>query len=331
MILLTGGLGYIGSHTAVSLLEQGYEVIIVDNLVNSNIEVLQDIETISGKKPLFYQIDCCNEKEYEKVFTHNIKACIHFAGLKAVGESSKIPLEYYNNNMSSTLITLKLMKKYNVKSFIFSSSATVYGSPKTNPIDENFPLSVTNPYGRTKLMTEEILADIHNAEPDWGFGILRYFNPIGAHESGLIGDRPSGTPNNVMPYIAKVAKGALPCLPVFGDDYDTKDGTGVRDYIHVMDLAEGHVAMLEKLLKTSGKFIYNLGTGTGYSVLDLVKTFEKVNNVKVAYKIEARRKGDIATCYASPTKAKEELGWQTKRNLEDMLKSSWEFEKQLKS
>ncbi len=330
MILLTGGLGYIGSHTAVALIEQGYEVVIVDNLVNSNKAVLKDIETISGKKPVFYEIDCCDELAYEEVFKkHSIKACIHFAGLKAVGESSRIPLEYYNNNMSSTLNTLALMKKYKVANFIFSSSATVYGNPKTNPISENFPLSVTNPYGRTKLMVEEMLEDIYKAEKDWGFGILRYFNPIGAHESGLIGDRPSGTPNNVMPYITKVAKGILPCLPVFGDDYETKDGTGVRDYIHVMDLAEGHVAMLKKLIDTNGLYIYNLGTGIGYSVLDLIKTFEKVNNTNVEYRIEARRQGDIAMCFASATKAKNELSWSTKRNLEDMLKSAWNFEKNL--
>ncbi len=331
MILITGGAGYIGSHTIVSLLaknvDQLGDLVIVDNFCNSRPERIATLEQITGKKIRYYAVDCCDMDALDRVFSENsISACIHFAGLKAVGESKTMPLEYYTNNMTSTLNVLTLLKKYNAKRMIFSSSATVYGTPKSNPIDESFPLSVTNPYGQTKLMTEDILRDIFSADESWSIGILRYFNPIGAHPTGLIGDYPVGIPNNIMPYISQVARGKHPVLPVFGDDYDTPDGTGVRDYIHVMDLAEGHVAMLEKLLQGPGLHTYNLGTGTGYSVLELIQNFEKVNGVKVPYEIRERRAGDIGTCYAKPDKALAELGWKTQRNLEEMLRDTWNFE-----
>ncbi len=331
MILITGGAGYIGSHTVVSLLAKEdstlNDIVIVDNFCNSRPERIQTLEQMTGKNIRHYAVDCCDLEALEQVFKENtITSCIHFAGLKAVGESKLIPLEYYQNNMTSTLNVLTLLKKYNAKRMIFSSSATVYGTPKSNPIDENFPLSVTNPYGQTKLMTEDILRDLFSAESSWSIGILRYFNPIGAHPSGIIGDYPVGIPNNIMPYISQVANGKHPVLPVFGNDYDTPDGTGVRDYIHVMDLAEGHVAMLKKLYEGEGLFTYNLGTGTGYSVLELVQNFEKVNGVKVPYEIRERRAGDIGTCYAKPDKALAELGWKTQRGLEEMLRDTWNFE-----
>ncbi len=326
MILITGGTGYIGSHTALSLLMQNYDVIIVDNFSNSNKNVLDKVKKITQKNIIFYNIDCCNEKLFEKVFTENaISACIHFAGYKAVGESTKIPLEYYENNINSLLVLLKLLKKYEIKRCVFSSSATVYGTPKKVPITENFPLSVTNPYGRSKLIAEEILQDIINAEPDWSIGILRYFNPIGAHKSGLIGEKPNGIPNNIMPYINMVASEKLPYLPIFGNDYETKDGTGVRDYIHVMDLAEGHISMLTKLYNEKGLFIYNLGTGIGYSVFELIQSFENITGKKIPYRILPRRQGDIAICYANPEKAYKDLHWKAKYNLQTMIEDTWHF------
>ncbi len=327
MILITGGLGYIGSHTALALLEANYGIVLVDNLYNSNKSVHEKLETISRKKIPCHIIDCCNIKALEEIFMrYSITGCIHFCAYKAVGESCEKPLEYYANNLISTLNVLELLKKYNAKNFVFSSSATVYGTPKTVPITENFPLSVTNPYGRTKLMIEEMLKDLSKAESDWSIGLLRYFNPIGAHESGLIGDNPNGIPNNIMPYISKVASGKLEVLPVFGNDYDTLDGTGVRDYIHVMDLAKGHSACLKYLEDKKGIFTHNLGTGKGYSVLELIKTFEKVSQKKVPYEIKARRQGDIATCYADASKALKELHWQCEHDLEKMLEDTWRFE-----
>ncbi len=336
MILITGGAGYIGSHTIVSLLEKNIDalgdIVLVDNYCNSRPERIQTLEQITGKKIRHYKVDCCDEDALEKVFQENaITACIHFAGLKAVGESKLLPLEYYKNNMVSTLNVLAMLKKYDAKRIIFSSSATVYGLPKSNPIDESFSLSVTNPYGQTKLMTEDMLRDIYAADASWSIGILRYFNPIGAHPSGLIGDYPVGIPNNIMPYISQVASGKQAILPVFGNDYDTHDGTGVRDYIHVMDLAEGHVAMLQKLFEGEGLHTYNLGTGVGYSVLDLVQNFEKVSGKKVPYEIRERRAGDIGTCFANPDKALVELGWKTQRGLEEMIRDTWNFEMQCKA
>ncbi len=328
MILITGGLGYIGSHTALTLIQKKHDVVIVDNLYNSTLEVLEKLQKITEKTIPYYNIDCCNKDALEEIFIkHKITSCIHFCAYKAVGESSEKPLEYYSNNLISTLNVLELLKKYDAKNFIFSSSATVYGSPKTVPITEEFPLSVTNPYGRTKLMIEEMLQDLAKAEPDWSIGMLRYFNPIGAHKSGLIGDSPNGIPNNIMPYISKVAAGKLEILPVFGNDYPTHDGTGVRDYIHVMDLAVGHSAALNYIADKKGLFIYNLGTGQGYSVLDLVQTFEKISKSKVPYEIKPRRAGDIATCYADPTKALAELGWKCEYGLEEMIEDTWNFEK----
>ena len=326
-ILVTGGAGYIGSHTVIELINAGYEVVIVDNLCNSSSIVLDRIEEITGKRVKFYEIDTRDSEKLKVVFEENkIDAVIHFAALKAVGESVEKPLDYYDNNLTNTLTVLKLMREFGVDKFVFSSSATVYGNPKTCPIKEDFPLSTTNPYGTTKLMIEEILRDICNANKDFNVAILRYFNPIGAHESGLIGEEPNGIPNNLMPYITKVAVGQLQQLSVFGNDYDTHDGTGVRDYIHVVDLAKGHIKALEKLEKENeGLYIYNLGTGHGYSVLDMVKGFEKATGKKVAYKIAPRRHGDIATCYADPTKAKEELGWTAEKNIDDMCKDSWHY------
>ncbi len=327
MILVTGGLGYIGSHTVLVLIQSGYDVVIIDNLYNSSRNVLASLESITQKKIPFYEINCCDKDLLENVFLkHKIESCIHFCAYKAVGESNEKPLEYYSNNLISTLNVLDLLKKYKAKSFIFSSSATVYGSPHTVPITEEFPLSVTNPYGRTKLMIEDMLRDLAKAENDWSIALLRYFNPIGAHESALIGDNPNGIPNNIMPYISRVAAGKLQTLPVFGDDYPTPDGTGVRDYIHVMDLARGHVASLDYLSDKKGLFTYNLGTGKGYSVLDLVKTFEKVSGKNIPYEIKGRRAGDIATCYADSTKAYQELGWKCEHNLNDMIRDTWNFE-----
>ena len=325
-VLITGGCGYIGSHTAVRLLESGEEVVIIDNLINSKIDVLDKIKEITGKNITFYQEDLCNLEELRKIFKkEKFDAVIHFAGLKAVGESVEIPLRYYQNNLVSTMNILSCMQEFNVLKLVFSSSATVYGSPKSLPILEDFPLSTTNPYGTTKLMIEQILTDVYKANNKLDITILRYFNPIGAHKSGLLGEDPNGIPNNLMPYIVKVATKQLPVLNIFGSDYDTIDGTGVRDYIHVMDLAEGHILALKN--KKKGLKIYNLGTGKGTSVLELVNMFSKINNVKVNYKIVDRRPGDIASCYASSLKANKELGFTYKYTLEDMCKDSYNFVK----
>ena len=327
-ILVTGGTGYIGSHTAIELLKNGEEIVVVDNLSNSKIEMVDKIKKLSGKDFKFYEVDLLDREKLEKVFQENdIKEVIHFAGLKAVGESCEKPIEYYHNNITGTLILVDLMRKYNCKKIVFSSSATVYGDPATVPIKEDFPLSTTNPYGSTKLMIERILTDIYKSDNEWTVILLRYFNPIGAHESGEIGEDPNGIPNNLMPYINYVASGKLDHLNVFGNDYDTPDGTGVRDYIHVVDLALGHIRAIEKAREIKGIEIYNLGTGKGYSVLDIVKAFEKANNIKIKYEIVERRPGDIATCYADPSKAKRELNWEATRDLEQMCKDSWRYTK----
>ena len=327
-ILLPGGAGYIGSHTAVELLNSGKEIIIVDNFSNSKPEVLDKIKEITGKDFKFYELDYLDREKLEKVFEENqIDAVLNFAGYKAVGESVQKPLEYYTNNISGCLVLLETMKKYGVKKFIFSSSATVYGDPEIIPITEECKTGgTTNPYGTSKLFIEQILKDAYASDSTWDICILRYFNPVGAHESGLIGEEPQGIPNNLMPYVARVAAGILEQLSVFGDDYDTPDGTGVRDYIHVVDLAKGHVAALDKLDKENkGLYIYNLGTGNGYSVLDMVKGFEKATGKKVPYKIAPRRPGDIATCYADSKKAKEELNWEATKGIDDMCKDSWNY------
>ncbi len=327
-ILLPGGAGFIGSHTAVELLNAGKEIIILDNFSNSKPEVLDSIKKITGKDFKFYEVDYLDKEKLEKVFKENeIEAVLNFAGYKAVGESVKKPLEYYTNNISGALVLLETMKKYNVKKFIFSSSATVYGDPEIIPITEECKTGgTTNPYGTTKLFIEQILKDLYKSDNSWDICILRYFNPVGAHESGLIGEEPQGIPNNLMPYIVRVASGQLKELSVFGNDYPTPDGTGVRDYIHVVDLAKGHVKALEKLDKEQkGLYIYNLGTGKGYSVLDMVKAFEQATGKKVPYKIAPRREGDIAMCYADPKKAKKELGWTAEKTLEDMCKDSWNY------
>ena len=326
-ILVTGGAGYIGSHTVVELLEVGEDIVIVDNFVNSKPEALDKIKKITGKDFKFYEVDILDEEKLEKVFKeNNIESVIHFAGLKAVGESVVKPIEYYHNNITGTLVLLKLMRKYNCKRIVFSSSATVYGDPEIVPITEECKTGgTTNPYGTTKLFIERILQDVYVADNEFSIALLRYFNPIGAHESGLIGEEPKGIPNNLMPYITGVASGKLEILSVFGNDYPTKDGTGVRDYIHVVDLAKGHLKALAKIREEAGVKIYNLGTGHGYSVLDLVNTFQKVNNVEVKYKIVGRRAGDIATCYADPSKAKKELGWVAEKGIEDMCRDSWNF------
>ncbi len=327
-ILLPGGAGYIGSHTAIELLKKGYEIVIIDNFSNSNPKVLEAIKKITGKEFKFYEMNYMDREKLEKVFEENkIDAVINFAGYKAVGESVQKPIEYYTNNISGALVVLDTMRKYGCKKFIFSSSATVYGDPETIPLTEECRTGgTTNPYGTTKLFIEQILKDIYKSDNTWDICILRYFNPVGAHESGLIGEEPQGIPNNLMPYIVRVANGELKELSVFGNDYDTPDGTGVRDYIHVVDLAKGHIKALEKIDKEEqGLYIYNLGTGTGYSVLDMVKAFEKATGKEVAYKIAPRRPGDIATCYADPKKAKEELGWGAEKNLEDMCKDSWNY------
>ena len=325
-ILVTGGLGFIGSHTCCSLIENGYDVVIVDNLANSKIEVLDKIKEITNKNVTFYKEDVCNEEALRRIFaTEGIDAVIHFAAFKAVGESVSKPIMYYENNLLSTIKLLKVMKEYNCKRIVFSSSATVYGKPESLPIKEDFPLSTTNPYGTTKLMIEQILRDVQKADNDFSVIILRYFNPIGAHPSGLLGEDPEGIPNNLMPYIVRVATKQLDVLNVFGDDYDTIDGTGVRDYIHVVDLARGHLKATSKVLKDKGLFIYNLGTGKGYSVLELVNTFQKVNNVLVPYKIVERRPGDIDSCYADVTKAYQELGFKAELGIEDMCRDSYNF------
>ena len=325
-ILVTGGLGYIGSHTCCELLNKDYDIVVVDNLSNSKIEVLDKIKKITGKTFSFYLEDVCDEDALEKIFCENkIDAVIHFAAYKSVGESVEFPIAYYENNLGTTLKLCKVMQKYNCNKFVFSSSATVYGVPKSLPIKEDFPLSTTNPYGTTKLMNEQILKDIVISNSDFSAMVLRYFNPIGAHESGLIGEDPNEIPNNLMPYIVRVATKELEVLNIFGDDYNTPDGTGIRDYIHVVDLAKGHIKALEKLVQGKGINYYNLGRGNGYSVLQLVKTFEKVNGVTIPYKIVGRRKGDIASCYADCTKAYEELGWKAEKGIEEMCKDSYNF------
>ncbi len=331
-VLVTGGTGYIGSHTVVELLNEGKEVIIADNFSNSKTEVLDAIEKITGKRPRIYNIDCRSAESLEKIFEENhIDSVINFAGYKAVGESVKLPLKYYNNNLFEAITLLEVMQKFNCKKFIFSSSATIYGDPGVPEYVEEMGRGKTsNPYGTTKAMIEQILEDLYISDNSWNICILRYFNPIGAHESGMLGENPNGIPNNLMPYIMKVASGKLEKLNVFGNDYDTKDGTGMRDYLHVVDLAEGHVKALDKLDKEdSGLFIYNLGTGTPYSVLDIVTTFEKVNNIKIPYEIVPRRPGDLAIYYANCKKANEELGWVAKKGIEDMCRDSWNFEKNL--
>lgn len=326
MILVTGGMGYIGSHTVVELLNLNYEVVVVDNLSNSSILVKDRIKKITNKDFKFYNVDVTDKESLKKVFEENkIDSIIHFAAFKAVGESVEKPLEYYENNLVGALVVFELMKEFNVNNFVFSSSATVYGKPKSCPIKEDFSLSTTNPYGATKLMIEDIMRDLSKADKNLNLVILRYFNPIGAHESGLIGEVPNGIPNNIMPYIMRVAKGKYEKLTIFGDDYPTKDGTGIRDYIHVVDLSKGHLKALDKIRKETGVKIYNLGTGNGYSVLELVKTFEKVNNVKVNYVIGARRAGDIPACYADASKAEKELGWKAEKGIEEMCKDGWNF------
>lgn len=326
-ILVTGGAGYIGSHTVVELLNKGENIVIVDNFANSKPEALDRIKKITGKDFKFYEVDILDEEGLSKVFEENdIESVVHFAGLKAVGESVVKPIEYYHNNITGTLVLLKLMKKYNCNRIVFSSSATVYGTPERVPLTEDCKTGgTTNPYGTTKLFIEQILQDVYVANNNFSVALLRYFNPIGAHESGLIGEDPNDIPNNLMPYITGVASGKLEILNVFGNDYPTKDGTGVRDYIHVVDLAKGHLKALDKIRKEPGVQIYNLGTGNGYSVLDIVNTFQRVNNVEVKYRIADRRPGDIAECYADPTKAKRELGWVAEKGIEEMCKDSWNF------
>ena len=326
-VLVTGGAGYIGSHVCVELLQSGHDVVVIDDFSNSKPEALDAIHEITGKKVKFYEFNVLDEDKTEAVFKENkLDAVIHCAAFKAVGESVVKPIEYYTNNLMTTLIVAKLMKKYHVPSIVFSSSATVYGDPKVVPLTEDCELGqTTNPYGSTKAMMERILTDVQHAVPEMSVTLLRYFNPIGAHESGLLGEDPKGIPNNLMPYIMKVATGELPCLGVFGNDYDTPDGTGVRDYIHVVDLAKGHVNAIQKAVSAEGVNIYNLGTGNGYSVLDIVKAFEAANGVKIPYTIKPRRAGDIATCYADPKKAKEELGWEAQYDLKRMCEDSWRY------
>ncbi len=326
-VLVTGGAGYIGSHTVVELLNEGYEVIVLDNFSNSSPKALESIKKITGKDFKFYEADLLDRPAIKKIFDDNkdIDSVIHFAGLKAVGESVQKPIMYYENNIGGTLILVDEMSKHGVKKIVFSSSATVYGDPASVPIREDFPRSTTNPYGSTKLMIENILTDVYTSDNEWSVILLRYFNPIGAHESGLIGEAPNGIPNNLMPYINQVALGKLDHLNVFGSDYPTHDGTGVRDYIHVVDLAKGHIKAIEKAESMTGVEAYNLGTGHGYSVLDIVKNFEKATGVKVKYELTDRRPGDIAECYADPTKAEKELGWKAEKGLEEMCKDSWRF------
>lgn len=327
-ILVTGGLGFIGSHTIIQLIENGYEPIIVDNLVNSKLEVLNRLETITGVRPKFYQYDVRDEANLDKIFAENdIFAVIHFAGLKAVGESIEKPQLYYDNNIGSSEVLLRVMKKHNVKKLVFSSSATVYGNPKRVPIFETDPIGeTTNPYAETKVRIEYMLKDLYAKDKSWDLAILRYFNPIGAHKSGLIGEDPQGIPNNLMPYVTQVAVGKLPQLSVFGDDYDTRDGTCIRDYIHVVDLARGHVLTLKKLEENPGLVIYNLGTGVGTSVLELVHAFEEANHLKINYKIAPRRGGDIPVCYANVDKAFKEIGFKTEFNIVDCCRDSWNWQ-----
>ncbi|MBU5294092.1 UDP-glucose 4-epimerase GalE [Anaerosalibacter bizertensis] len=326
-ILVTGGAGYIGSHTCVELLNEGYDVVVVDNLSNSKPESLKRVQEITGKSLKFYKADILDKDRLGKIFYENkIEAVIHFAGLKAVGESVEVPIQYYYNNITGTLILCELMTKYNVKKMVFSSSAAVYGMNNKSPLIEELPLSATNPYGWTKLMIEQILRDIFVSDREWSISLLRYFNPIGAHESGKIGEDPNGIPNNLMPYITQVAVRKREKLSIFGNDYDTHDGTGIRDYIHVVDLARGHLKALEKIMETTGVNTYNLGTGIGYSVLDVVKSFEKATGKKIPYTVTDRRPGDIGICYADPTKAFEELGWKAEKSLEDMCRDSWKWQ-----
>lgn len=325
-VLVTGGAGYIGSHTMVELLNAGYDVVCIDDFSNSKPETLENVKKITNKNFIFYEGDVCCKDILNKIFDEQkIDVVIHFAGYKAVGESVKLPIKYYRNNLDSTLSLLEVMNSHNCKNIVFSSSATVYGKPEKLPIKEDSKLSTTNPYGTTKLMIERILKDLYRSDNNWSIAILRYFNPVGAHESGLIGEDPNGIPNNLMPYIVKVATKEYPSLKVFGNDYDTKDGTGVRDYIHVVDLAKGHVKAIEKINKTNGVDCYNLGTGCGYSVLNLVETFKKVNNVDVPYEIVERRPGDIDACYADPTYAEEQLKWKALKNIDDMCKDAYNF------
>ncbi|ASL42751.1 UDP-glucose 4-epimerase [Burkholderia sp. AD24] len=326
-ILVTGGAGFIGSHTCVELLNGGYDVVVVDNLVNSHRESLARVEKITGKRVAFYENDSRDKAVLERIFdTHPITGAIHFAALKAVGESVSKPLEYYDNNLGSLLTLLGVMRDRNVKQFVFSSSATVYGVPETSPIDESFPLSATNPYGQSKLIAEQVLRDLQLADASWRIATLRYFNPVGAHESGLIGEDPGGIPNNLMPYVAQVAVGKLEKLRVFGGDYDTPDGTGVRDYIHVVDLARGHLAALDALVERDASFVVNLGTGQGYSVLDVVGSFEKASGKPVPYEIVARRPGDVASCFANPAAAERLLGWRAQYGIERMCADHWRWQ-----
>ncbi len=327
-VLVTGGAGYIGSHTCVELLENGYDVVVMDNLYNSNKKAVDRVEQITGKKVNFYCVDMLDRDGVDQIFQkENIDSVIHFAGYKAVGESVRKPLEYYHNNITGTLILCDVMRKYGVKNIIFSSSATVYGDPAFVPITEECPKGkITNPYGQTKGMLEQILTDLHVADPEWNVVLLRYFNPIGAHKAGVIGEDPKGIPNNLVPYIAQVAVGKLEKLGVFGDDYDTPDGTGVRDYIHVVDLAKGHVKAMKKFQEEPQVRIYNLGTGKGYSVLDVLHAFEKACGKTLPYEIKPRRAGDIATCYADPSKAKRELGWEAEYGIEEMCQDSWRWQ-----
>ena len=325
-ILVTGGSGYIGSHTVLELLNKNYNVVVVDNLSNSSYESLRRVQKITGKTVTFYENDIRDTEALEKIFSaHKFDAVIHFAAFKAVGESCRLPLKYYDNNISGTVNLLQVMEKFGVKKIIFSSSATVYGTPEKLPLDENCHLSTTNPYGATKLMMENIMTDVWKADNEWNIILLRYFNPVGSHESGMIGEDPKGIPNNLMPYVAQVASGKLQCINVFGDDYDTPDGTGVRDYIHVVDLAHGHIAAIERV-NDSGVHIYNLGTGHGYSVLDMIHAFEKACGKTLPYKICERRPGDIAACYACPDKAEKELGWVAKFGIEEMCASQWKWQ-----
>ena len=327
-ILVTGGAGYIGSHTCVLLLEAGYDVVVLDNLSNSSPNSIGRVEKITGKKMKFYECDILDKDGMRKIFSENdIDAVIHFAGLKAVGESVAQPLKYYENNISGTVCLLEVMSEFNVKKIVFSSSATVYGMTDKVPLTEDLPTSANSPYGQTKLMIEQILTDLAVSDKEWSISLLRYFNPVGAHESGNIGENPKGIPNNLMPYITQVASGKLEQLSIFGNDYPTKDGTGVRDYIHVVDLADGHLKALNKINNTKGVMIHNLGTGVGYSVLDLVNAFEEANNLKINYKFAPRRPGDVVICYADPSKAKRELGWEAKKTIVDMCRDSWNWQK----
>ena len=326
-ILVTGGAGYIGSHTSVELLNAGYEVIIADNFCNSSSESLNRITQLTGKKPVFYEIDVRDAVSLQTIFkNHDIKSVIHFAGLKAVGESTRLPLKYYQNNIAATLTLCEIMQQAGVFDLVFSSSATVYGDPHAVPINESFPLSATNPYGRSKLMVEEILRDVAKADPRWGIVLLRYFNPVGAHSSGSMGEDPNGIPNNLLPFISQVAIGRLPQLSVFGNDYPTPDGTGVRDYIHVVDLAIGHIKAIERIKRERGVLTYNLGTGQGYSVLEMIQAFEKASGKQIAYQIVDRRPGDIAECWADPAYAANDLDWKAERTLQDMMQDTWNWQ-----